>query len=281
MSFDPRPTKYPFPEKTDEHYITIKKNDGTVFDENYPYVDLSLWMRFRQFWVRVLLNVIVFPAARVRLGLRIHGRDRLKKHRELLANGAVSVSNHMHFWDYICVMRALRPSKPYVPVWAPNMRGENAALIRLVRGIPIPENDLHATRAFSEAVDGVLDGGWLHVYPEGSMWEFYRPIRPFKTGAAYIAIRNGKPIVPMAFSYRRPGWIRRKIFHQLALLDLNIGEVLFADASLPKHRQIEDLTARAHAAVCSLAGIEPQDKLYPAIFNDSRRVDYYTDKYGV
>ena len=281
MGFDPQPTKYPFPESTDKHYITLKKDDGTVFDESYPYVDRSFGMRFRQFWVRVLLNVIVFPAARVRLGLRIHGKDKLKNHRELLKRGAVSVSNHVHFWDYICVMRAVRPVKPYVPVWAPNVRGENAALIRLVRGIPIPEGDLHATRAFSQAVDGVLDGGWFHVYAEGSMWEFYRPIRPFKTGAAYIAIRNEKPIVPMAFSYRRPGWIRRKIFGQLALFDLNIGEPIFADDSMPKRERVSDLTARCHAAVCELAGIKPEENIYPAIFNDTKRVDYYTDKYGV
>ncbi|MBO4869033.1 MAG: hypothetical protein J5585_04925, partial [Clostridia bacterium] len=122
MDFDPRPTKYPFPEKTDGHYIKIKKNDGTVFDENYPYVDRSFGMRFKQFWVRLLLCTIVFPMARIRLGLRIHGRDKLKKHRELLSKGALSCSNHVHYWDYICVMKALRPVKPYVPVWAPNVR---------------------------------------------------------------------------------------------------------------------------------------------------------------
>ena len=132
-----------------------------------------------------------------------------------------------------------------------------------------------------EAIGKVLDGGMLHFYPEGAMWEFYRPIRPFKEGAAQIAIRFDKPIIPMAFSYRRPGWIRRKVFGQLALFDLNIGEPLFADASLPRRERVKDLTERCHAAVRELAGISTEENLYPAIFDDSKRIDYYTDKYGV
>lgn len=280
MGFDPRPTKYPFPEKTDGHYITIKKNDGTVFDENYPYIDRSFGMRFRQFWVRLLLNTIVFPMARVKLGLRIRGRDKLKKHRELLSKGAVTCSNHVHYWDYICVMRALRPVRPFVPVWAPNVRGESGGLVRCVGGIPIPEDDVRATLAFTRSLGEALDGGMVHFYPEGAMWEFYRPIRPFKQGAAQIAIRFDKPILPMAFSYRRPGWIRRKIFGQLALFDLTIGEPIFADSSLPRRERIKDLTGRCHEAICKLAGITPEEKLYPAIFDDSKRIDYYTDKYG-
>ena len=281
MDFDPRPTKYPFPENTDGHYITIKKNDGTVFDENYPYVDRSFGMRSRQFWVRVLLNTIVFPMARVKLGLRIRGRENLKKHRELLEKGAVTCSNHVHFWDYICVLRALRPAKPYVPVWAPNVRGESGSLVRAVGGVPIPEGDIRATAAFIDAIRGVLDGGRLHFYPEGSMWEFYRPIRPFKTGMAYIACKYEKPIVPMAFSYRRPGWIRRKVFGQTALLELTVGEPLLPGESLPQKERVKDLTVRCHEAVCALAGFAPGEKIYAPLFEDSKRVDYYTDKYGV
>lgn len=47
--FDPKSTKFPYPENTDQHYIILKKDDGQVFDENYPYVDESFSMRFKQF----------------------------------------------------------------------------------------------------------------------------------------------------------------------------------------------------------------------------------------
>ena len=281
MGFDPKTDKFPYPKSTDKHYIILKKNDGTVFDENYPYVDRSRGFRFKRFWVRVLLRILVFPVARIRLGLRIKGRKNLKKHKELLKKGALSCSNHVHFWDYIAVMCALRPRRPNVLVWAENVRGENKNLIRMVGGIPIPDSGVRATVACMKATKEYLNsGGWLHVYAEGSMWEYYRPVRPFKSGIGYLACRTGKPVVPMAFSYRKPGWIRRKIFRQIALFDLTIGEPLLPNEALDIKERETDLVSRCHEEVCRLAGITPEEDLYPPIYDNSKRVDYYTDVYG-
>ena len=280
--FDPKTNKYPYPEQTDVHYLNVKKNDGTVFDSNYPYIDESKKFLRKKAFTRFLLRLVVFPVARVRLGLRIKGRENLKKHKEELKKGVISVSNHVHMWDYIAVMRGICPFKPYVLVWAPNIRGENGKMMRSVGGVPIPDEDYHGLRAQTEAVGKMLDaGGWLHIYPEGSMWEYYRPIRPFKVGAAYLACRTGKPVLPLAFTYRRPGWLRRKVFHQIALFTLNIGQPLYADESLPRREKEKDLTERCHEAVCALARLTPEERLYEPLFNDSKRVDYYTETYGV
>ena len=274
MNFDPKPTRYPFPKYTDRHYLVVKKNNGAVFDRNYPYVNRP--GRWKQFWSRFLVRFIAFPLATVRLGLRIRGRKILKQNKELLKQGVISCANHVHMWDYIAVMKAIRPFRSNLLAWAKNMRGENAGLIRMVGGIPIPEGDPHATGAFVQSVKELLaDGGWLHVYAEGSMWEFYAPIRPFKNGIAYFAVGNDKPILPLAFSYRKPNWIRRKIFRQTACLTLSIGEPLFPDKTLPKRERELDLLRRSHEAVCRLAGIEPSENLYPPVFANSKRVDYY------
>lgn len=276
MEFDPKPVKYPFPEDTSAHYLEVKKDNGQVFDKNYPFIDRSRGMRFKQSLVRALLYTVVFPMARVRLGLRIKGRKNLKIHKKELENGFVSCSNHVHLWDYICIMRALCPKKPYLLVWERNMRGEDSALIRLVRGIPIPEKDPHAVAALGEALGKLMEEkGALQIYGEGSMWEYYRPIRPFKTGAAYISCKYGKPLLPMAFSYRKPGYIRRKIFKQQALFTLNIGEPLFPDPALKREEQRVELTKRSHEAVCRLAGIDPANNIYPPVYDRSKRVDYY------
>ena len=282
QAFDPKPTKYPFPEDTDRHYITVKKDNHKVFDRSYPYVDRSFFFMLRHYAVRAMLFTIVFPMTRVRLGLKIEGRKNLKKHKNELKNGAVTCSNHAHFWDYLAVMRAILPHDPYLLVWDRNVRGESSALIRSVGGIPIPTDSPAASAAFLKAVKGVLDEGkWLHIYPEGSMWEYYRPIRPFKTGAAYFARKENKPLLPLGFSYRKPGWIRRKIFKQTALFTLRIGEPLYADPSLPPTEQEKDLVARSHAAVCRLAGMDPAESLYEPVYNNSKRIDYYTTEYGV
>lgn len=275
MGYDPKTHKFPFPELTDKHYITVKKDNGLVFDEKYPYIDNSASFKFKKRMIRLLLRIIVFPVATVRMGLRIKGRDNLKKHKDILKEGAISCSNHVHFWDYICVMKALSPFKPYVIVWARNIRGENGTLSRLTGGIPFPDDNIHGAGAFMRSVKRLLNGGWLHIYAEGSMWEYYMPIRPFKSGAGSLAVKCGKPIVPMAFSYRKPGFIRNKLFHQIALFDLNIGEPIFPDMSIPPHEREKDITMRAHDEVCRLAGIDPSENLYPPLFNDSKRVDYY------
>ena len=96
-----------------------------------------------------------------------------------------------------------------------------------------------------------------------------------------MAIQNDKPIIPMAFSYRKPSWFRKHILHQDAAITLRIGQPLFADTSLDVLEQEADLTKRCHDAVCSLAGINPNDNLYPSLFDKSQRIDYYTNTYGI
>lgn len=281
MAYDPKCEKYPYPLDTDKHYLVVKKNDGTVFDKNYPYIDKSKKFKFKQFFFRLLLFIIAFPVVRIRLGLKVNGKKNLKKHKETIKKGVVSISNHVHMWDNLALNAAIK-KKMNVLSWAPDISGENGKMIRMIGGIPIPENDMRATVAYLKAVNGLLnEGGWLHIYAEGSMREFYAPIRPLKRGAAYFAIKNDKPIIPMAFSYRKPGWIRRKIFKQIALLTLNIGEPIYVNKDLPTYdEQEKDLTIRCHEELCRLAGIDPKENQYEPIFKNSKRVDYYTNEYG-
>ena len=113
------------------------------------------------------------------------------------------------------------------------------------------------------------------------MWEYYAPIRPFKGGAAYFAAANNKPIIPLALSYRKPNWFRRVFIHQIAVFTISIGDPIFPNTSLPIKEREKDLLERSHDAVCLLAGIDPNKNLYEKIFNNSKRIDYYTDKYGI
>ena len=280
--YDPKTNKYPYPEQTDQHYLHVKMNRGIVFDENYPYIDKSKGFRFKQGLVRLLLYLVVFPLQTIRMGMKVEGKKNLKKYKDIIKGGVISCCNHVHMWDYIGIMNAVKPHKTNIMAWAPNINGENGTLIRMVGGIPIPENNFKGTFAYLRAVEGLLnDGGWLHLYPEGSMWEYYAPIRPFKRGAAFFACRFNKPIIPLAYTYRPCGWIRKKIFKQIACFTLHIGEPLFVDNSLPKEERETDLVKRCHEAICDLAGFSPEENIYPPIFDKSKRVDYYTDKYGI
>ena len=281
MVFDPKPNRYPYPEDTDRHYLDVKKNNGLVFDVNYPYIDTSKKFRRNENFTRFLLKVIVFPLTRIRFGLRIEGRENLKKYKDVIDKGVVSVCNHVHMWDYLGILIGIK-KRAHVLTWAPNIRGENGKMLRSVGAIPIPENDMQATYKYMETVNNYINGGgWLHIYAEGSMWEYYQPIRPFKRGAAYFACENNKPVIPLAFSYRKPGWFRKVFFKQYAKFTLHIGEPIYPDLSLNRTQMEIDLTKRMHDACCLLSGVDPKDSIYKPVFNHDKRVDYYTEKYGV
>ncbi len=282
MPYDPQPTEYLFPEKTDQHYLPMKELVDTVFDENYPYVDKSLGYRFKCALMRFITVTLAFPVTRVRYLLRFEGRENLKKHRDVLNNGVVSVVNHVFQWDFIGIMNAVRPFKPWIPVWDKNMRGYPRDLIRYNHGVPLPVGDRRATAAFAHAIDGLLsdDKQWVHFSVEGSMWEYYMPIRPFKKGAFTFAVRNNVPVLPMAYSYRKPKGLQR-IFWRKPLFTLHIGEPIFHNPELNKVAAADDLARRAHAEVCRLAGIEPEENIYEPVFANSDRIDYYTTEYGV
>ena len=278
MYFDPKTTKYPYPEYTDGHYLDVVEKTHYFFDENYPYVDTSKKFRRKQFWIRVLLRTIVFPMAKIRFGLKVNGKKNLKTYKLELSQGVISVTNHIHSWDYIFLMRTVKPIKTNVLVWAPNVNGPDGSSVRLVGGIPIPENNLKATMVYYNAIDKLInqDHGWLQIYAEGSMWEYYAPIRPFKRGSSFFAIQFNKPIMPIAYSYRKPTWIRKKIFHQPARITINVGEPIYPDNNIVDKNERElDLTRRVHERICELAGIRPEDNIYPSIYDHSKRVDYY------
>ena len=272
--YNPHSTRYQYPEYTDHHNLDVDIVHQCVFDENYPYFDQSKGFKFKKWLVRVLLYLIVFPFTIPKMGLRIKGRKNLKKYKDQLKNGAVTISNHVHMWDYIAIMKALRPAKPHVLVWAQNVRGKDGPLVRLVGGIPIPDDNYEGKIACNKAVEDYLNnGGWLQIYAEGSMWECYPYIRPFHTGAASLACRFNKPLLPIGFSFRKPNWLRRHLFKQEVVITLSIGKPLFKDDCLPEGAQRIDLTKRAHHSVCLLADIEPKDNPYEEIFDHSKRKD--------
>ena len=270
--FDPKSTKYPYPEYTDMHYLKIKKDKKIIFDENYPYIDNTKSFKFKRFLVRVLLYLMVFIMTKIRLGLKIYNKKLLKKYKKDLKGGLITVSNHIHMWDYLAILRLLKPINPYVLVWDKNINGESGTLVRLVGGIPIPETTLAAKKVFLSAIKKLMeDAKCIHVYPEGSMWEMYPYLRPFKKGAFRFAYEYDKKILPLVFSFRKPSWIRRHIFKQEACLNLSICEIKEIDKSLDKCDAIEKITISTFNEMIKTAGID--NNPYNPIFKNDRKVN--------
>ena len=92
---------YNYPEKTDEHMITVKPVRKITFDKSYPYFNRGFGFKLLRGIYFVLLNLIIFPMCRVTHGLRIYGKKNLKKYKKELKGGAITVSNHVFFFKTI------------------------------------------------------------------------------------------------------------------------------------------------------------------------------------
>ena len=260
-----------YPERSDEHMISVKHLRDTHFDENYKFLPSGFWHKISRALLFLVLNLLAFPVCAIRYGLRVKGREVLKKYKKEFKNGAITICNHVLMWDYLCVLIGIRPHLQYHPGWKTNFEGPNGPLIRWVGGIPVPTGDIRAMAKFQTAIGEVLkQGKWLHFFPEGSMWFYYPDIRPLKPAIFKYAVRFNKPIIPMAISFRPPKGLR-KLFNKKPCADLNIGEPIFPDKTLSPNEAIEKMHAQAYHEMQVLAGINPGD----ATYNTNQNIDEY------
>ena len=262
---------YTYPERSDAHMLVLKRTHNIELDPSYDYMPKGTWFRIKRALVASLLHLVVFPLTHLTHGLRIYGRDNLKKYKAELENGAITVSNHVFMWDYLCVLKAIRPHISYFPAWKPNFESGFHAFMRILGGMPIPEGDLRSMVAFKRGMDEVVSSGkWLHVFAEGSLWNFYPDIRPLKIAAFKYAAKYGKPLIPISMSFRpRKGF--RRIFGKGPFVDLHIGEPLFANKELSVREASEELRARAYRIMQEMNGIMPGDPTY----NEDQNIDNY------
>ena len=102
MIYDPKRKEFPYSDITDRHYMKVYKDDRTVFDKDYPYIDDSLKFRLIHGLLKAGLFTFGYASFILVLGLKVKGRENLKKHRkELRKKGCVTVSNHVHKLDYM------------------------------------------------------------------------------------------------------------------------------------------------------------------------------------
>ena len=253
---------YKYPDKCDEHMITVKHLRDVNLDTNYPYLQNSFWFRCQRVLLLVCMHTIMPPLLWIRHGLHIHGKEKLKQHKELFKDGMITISNHVFMWDYICLMLALRPRLGFFPAWKVNLEGPNGPLIRMAGGIPVPTDNLRPMVKFKQAMETVLArGDWMHFFPEGSMWFYYPDIRPPKKAVFKYAVEFDRPILPFTFSFRpRKGlW---KLIGRSPLVDLNVGDPIYRDKSLPKLEAIKKMQQDAYSIMQAMNGIYPGDPTY-------------------
>lgn len=232
-----------------------------VVDENYPFVDDSFRYRFRRWFnYTFTLYVAVNAFMHIKFGLRVEGREWLRKYKKELKGGAISLGNHVYPLDAPTIIYALRGNRhTMIPMFAPNFATKDQYMLTVVGGIPIPEPEagLTALKKFNEAFDEFHRRGyWFHIFPEAARWDFYKPLRPFKKGAFTMAYKYNMPLVPCIISYRPRTGIY-KLFGKPTepLWTIKIGEPIFPDTKSPRKTEVERLREEAHMRMEKLAGI--------------------------
>ena len=198
---------------------------------------------------------MAFPVIRIRFGLKIEGREKIRQNRNLFANGVMTVCNHVHRWDMICVILAMRYRKAWIPMYSQAFNGKDGFLMKAVGGIAIPENH-KGLRKFDQAIDELASNKqWIHIFPESCSWYHYAPLRPFKTGAFNMAYKYSLPVLPMMISFRpRSGW--RKLFSKGApLLTIHVGDPIVPDSNVSRKEEAARMRDLAHQTMLDMAGI--------------------------
>lgn len=247
-----------FPSVPDQPLVKPVIIHNFDFENNYPFYDKSFKGRLLNLALYTGIFFIAFPANKIRYGLKIKGKENLRKNKKLLKDGAMTVSNHIYRWDFISILSAVKYRRMWFPARALQVQSKDSNFVRGAGGIPIPET-ISGIKGFYKAFDQLhKEKRWIHVFPESCRWDFYEPIRPFTKTTFKMAMKYDLPVIPMAFSYRKPTGIYKLFGCKHPLITLTIGEPIFIDkeSGLSKNEVCNNILLEAHHQITKMAGIK-------------------------
>ena len=196
-------------------------------------------------WISRLASWLV---VRAYLRLQLDGRPRLPR------TPAIYCFNHLNWADPFVLMAVL-PMRPRLTFFGPkeedmSVGGRNRLMTWTGATIPYRpgKNDLILAARRVHAV--IAAGGVVAISGEGRIQPFESRLGPLNEGAAYFALREQVPVVPIAI--HGTSWLgfgRR--------IRVVIGEPLAA-AGRPTRENVDALTARCWAALYELVQDEPE-----------------------
>ncbi|WP_326794627.1 1-acyl-sn-glycerol-3-phosphate acyltransferase [Streptomyces sp. NBC_01808] len=112
--------------------------------------------------------------------------------------GAVLVSNHISYLDFVFCGYAARPAKRFVRFMTKESVFRHRASGPLLRAMKhIPVDRAQGGQAFAHALRALRSGEVVGVFPEATISQSFT-LKSFKSGAARLAQQAGVPLLPMA-----------------------------------------------------------------------------------
>ena len=193
------------------------------------------------------LRMVVGPVLTTAFRLKTTGAVHLPK-----SGPAILAANHASFLDPILIsIPAKRPVRFLVSNQFYRDRRLNA-LLRWLGTIPVG-GDAGIVRSFRRVSEVIDAGGLLGIFPEGGITRD-GSMRPFRAGAAVLAMRLGVPVVPIHVHGTFDALPRYAKWPRFVPVTLKIGEPLIVPTQpKPSSEEIAGLTESIRSSIASLA----------------------------
>ncbi|MFC5721566.1 lysophospholipid acyltransferase family protein [Streptomyces gamaensis] len=174
--------------------------------------------------------------------------------------GAVLVSNHIGYLDFIFCGLAARPAKRLVRFMAKESVFRHKVSGPLMRSMKhIPVDRAAGVDAYQHALAALRSGEIIGVFPEATISQSFT-LKNFKSGAARLAQEAGVPLVPMALWGTQRLWTKghkRDLGRRHIPITVRVGEPLAADPA----ETAESVTVRLRTRMQEL--LESAQRAYP------------------
>ncbi|GAA2044663.1 1-acyl-sn-glycerol-3-phosphate acyltransferase [Streptomyces carpaticus] len=148
------------------------------------------------------------------------------------SGGAVLVSNHIGYLDFVFAGFAARPSKRLVRFMAKDSVFRHKVSGPLMRGMKhIPVDRKQGEHAFRHALESLRSGEIVGVFPEATISPSFT-LKKFKSGAVRMAQEAQVPVLPVALWGTQRVWTKgrkRDLRRRHYPITIRIGKPMTAD----------------------------------------------------
>ncbi|NJQ03713.1 lysophospholipid acyltransferase family protein [Streptomyces zingiberis] len=174
--------------------------------------------------------------------------------------GAVLVSNHIGYLDFVFCGLTARPAKRLVRFMAKESVFRHRISGPLMRGMKhIPVDRARGEHAYAHALRSLRSGEIIGVFPEATISPSFT-LKTFKSGAARLALEAGVPLLPVALWGTQRLWTKgrpRDLRRSGVPVTIRVGEPLRPGAE----ESAASVTERVKTRVQEL--LESAQRAYP------------------
>jgi 1-acyl-sn-glycerol-3-phosphate acyltransferase len=156
----------------------------------------------------------------------IEGLDHIHKHQP-----CIFIANHPTLIDIVAIMSCI----PFCSCLIKQSLAHHVYIGRVVRAAGYIVND-NATQLLRACHASFHTGRSLIIFPEGTRSPAYG-LHPFNRGAAQIALRTERPVVPIVITYNYPTLLKGQPWFRIPEAPLRLKLQFFPPLRLPQDRQ--------------------------------------------